>query len=424
MVGIVLLLAQSCLAQDATDADAALRDQIAQLVRQLDSDTLAEREAAERELLQLGTAALDYLPDIDDRAPAEVRLRLERVRTALERSQLEERLEPSRVTLAVEGEPLDEVLAALEGQTGNRVYLRDDGPDAVAGLPDVTCDFQDTPYWEALDTLLDESQLTVYPFTDQPGLALSPRAPSLKPRLETGYYSGPYRFEAIEATANRVLRSTMEGSLNVTYEFSWEPRLRPIAVRQSMSSVVAVVDTGSQLAAATPADFDFPVRANLQALEIELPLTAPPREAREIAKLSGSVDVLLTGPSVEFRFAELDGARDSEQRRAGTSVVLERVRRNNALWEIRVLVRFDSNSAALESHLGWVFSNRAVLAAEDGTTTEPATMETTRQTRNEIGAAYLFNVGDDLDDLSFVYETPVSIVTRRVEYELTDLPLP
>ena len=58
--------------------------QVSRLVRQLDDNQLATREAAERGLIDLGPRALDLLPSPGRDTSAEVRVRLERVRKTLQ----------------------------------------------------------------------------------------------------------------------------------------------------------------------------------------------------------------------------------------------------------------------------------------------------------------------------------------------------
>jgi hypothetical protein len=50
-------------------------------------------------------------------------------------------------------------------------------------------------------------------------------------------------------------------------------------------------------------------------------------------------------------------------------------------------------------------------------------LETTRQAKNEVGNAYLFDV-PAIEGLSWVYETPAAIVDLPVEYEIKDIELP
>lgn len=84
------------------DRDAQLSAQVGRLVRQLDDDRLAQRIAAERELIELGPAILGLLPDAASRLSANQKDRLRTVRSKLELASARETAESSIVTLAGE----------------------------------------------------------------------------------------------------------------------------------------------------------------------------------------------------------------------------------------------------------------------------------------------------------------------------------
>ena len=73
--------------------------EVQRLVRRLDSPHLAQREAAEAELLRRGPAILDVLPPVTDRMPAEVRHRLGRIREQLEQQAANVAADASTITL-------------------------------------------------------------------------------------------------------------------------------------------------------------------------------------------------------------------------------------------------------------------------------------------------------------------------------------
>ena len=64
------------------------------------------------------------------------------------------------------------------------------------------------------------------------------------------------------------------------------------------------------------------------------------------------------------------------------------------------------------------------LRPSDGHPIDNAGFETTRQSSNEVGIAYLFDLPDGIEGLTWVYETPAAIVELPVEYELKDIELP
>ena len=79
-----MLISVTLPGQAATDAGDELRLQVRRLVRELDDVQRTTREAAEHSLIELGPPVLDLLPAPGRDTSAEVKVRLERVRKALE----------------------------------------------------------------------------------------------------------------------------------------------------------------------------------------------------------------------------------------------------------------------------------------------------------------------------------------------------
>jgi hypothetical protein len=105
-------------------------------------------------------------------------------------------------------------------------------------------------------------------------------------------------------------------------------------------------------------------------------------------------------------------------------VTVDDVRKNNAIWEVHMRMALDEDNHAMESHRGWALQNKSYLVSKEGEPIDNAGFETTRQTRNEVGVAYLFDVPEGIEGLSWVYETPAAIVELPVEYEIKDIELP
>jgi hypothetical protein len=105
-------------------------------------------------------------------------------------------------------------------------------------------------------------------------------------------------------------------------------------------------------------------------------------------------------------------------------VTIDDVRKNNEIWEVHMRMKLDEDNRALESHRGWVFQNLSYMEDKDGQRIENAGFETTRQTPNEVGVAYLFDLPDGVEGLTWVYETPAAIVELPVEYEIQGIELP
>ena len=413
-----LLLVGQIAAQD--DIAGSVR----RLIRQLESRELAQREAAEQLLLDLGPAALEYLPELNDRVPAETRQRLGRVRLRLERERATAQSEPTRVTLTGRL-PLSAILTSLQEQTGNEIIDHRRQFGQAPHDPKLDVDLQNEAFWPALDQVLDLAELTVYPYARQTGLALVSRSTEMPPRRGLATYTGAFRVQPLEIIAQRDLAIATQRSLRLRLEVAWEPRLRPIALMYSLNDIYAVADDGQDLSPrAAPTELEASLTPGAQSTSLDVVLQPAPRSAQRIAQFGGRLRVLMPGRTETFRFDNLQQAAGVEQQRSGTIVRLERVRRNNELWELRIRVALEDPKQALESHRDWMYHNEARLEAPDGQVLPPDGFEVTLQTDTAFGMAYLFDLADDLAGYAFVYDTPGVMLSQPIEFELRDLDLP
>jgi hypothetical protein len=421
----IMLIAWSLAGQQSAAASNDLKDEVRRLVRQLDSDELAQRNAAEEALVQKGPAALELLPAATDRLSAEVRERLGRVRQKLQQAAVESSVKPSLITLDGDAMPLSKILAAMAEQSGNKIVDYRQQFGQPAGDPSLKVHFDKTPFWQALDRVLDQANLTVYPFGDEPGLNIVGRGVGQTLRAANAVYAGPFRFEPMRLDAQSDMRDLKASILRLTLEATWEPRLKPISITQRMADVEAVDDRLKQLKVASEdAEIEVPVEGLKSAVELTLPFVLPPREAKEIARVKGKITAAIPGRIEEFRFGDLTKAKNVEKRMAGVTVTLEQVRKNNETWEVFVRTRFDDAGEALASHRGWIFRNEAYLEGPDGKPIAYDTMETTLQTKNEVGVSYIFVLDKPPDNMKFVYKTPGAILGTKVEYEIRNLDIP
>jgi len=104
-------------------------------------------------------------------------------------------------------------------------------------------------------------------------------------------------------------------------------------------------------------------------------------------------------------------------------------------------LRLENAGPALASHRTWVFENASYLLKPDGGRIEHAGFETTMQTSEELGLAYLFDLSgggfdapadapvDDAppvnaETLTWVYETATGVYAVPVAWELGPIQLP
>lgn len=439
MVRCVALMALALTGQVQSPTGEELKAEVRRLVRQLDAPQLAQREAAEAELLRRGPAILDLLPPVGERTPAEVQQRLGRVRQRLQQTAAESAARSSTITLQADAVPLSKILAAFEQQSGNTIvdYRRQFGQPATD--PKLTVRFDRTPFWPALDRLLDQAGLTVYLYAQPRALGVVAVSGEKKmDRAGRASYCGPFRIEPVSVVARRDLREADGGSLVVTLEAAWEPRLRIISLIERRGDVVALDERGQPLPMADrSAQPELPLGSDVPAVQLELPLRLPPRDVRRIASLKGKLLATLPGRIETFRFSKPASANNLQQRIAGVTVTLEQVRKAASVmklsplpkgegtdWEVRIRVRFDDAGDALASHRQWIFENPAYLECPDGRRIAYETFETTVQSKNALGLAYHFRTDRPLEELTFVYKTPGTIINDSFEYQLKNIDLP
>lgn len=422
------LLLAACLAFGQVDGAAAdeLRSQVGGLVRRLDSDKLATRNAAEQQLVELGPGVLDWLDEFEKRGSAEVKQRLVRVRSRLEQQLAEKAGQASLITLRGKMK-LSAALENIQQQTGNRVVDYRPRFNQQPVDPEIHADFQRVPFWKALDDILDQSGLTVYNYSGQPRtLAIVARDEGALPRVGRGSYSGLFRIQAAQIEAVRDLRNPANHSLRLTLEILWEPRVIPIMIRQPLSEVQVDADEGLTLTLASRTGrLDANVQSTVSGVELIMPLGLPGRNVRKIASLKGKFTALVPGRVATYEFDNLSSAKNVMQKKAGVTVILQEVRKNADIYEFQVRIRFDDAADSLQSHLDWVSNNEVYLVGPDGRQVTDLNFERFADNmKDEVGYRYLCPLDGDLADYKFVYKSPGAILVLPVEYELTDIELP
>lgn len=418
----------------ATSSDTAatqLAAKVAGLIKQLDAANLAEREAAERELVALGPEALDVLPRGTTKLSAEVKQRLTRVRQQLELAFAKTAAKASPITIA-EGEyPLSKILWELTKQ-GNCPLVdarRESNSDATD--PNVRVGFDKMPFWQALDKTLDAADASLAirePRGEVPlQLAVIPKLPGHPSREKGAVYRGPLRFEIPSVDIKRDGNSPSSDLLRVVFETAWEPRLHPISLTLAASDLSAVDDRDRELRVATPmAQWATSSIGGQGSIRFTLPFVLPDSESKSF-KLKGKLAALLSGANVIFRFERLGGARPAAvalQKIGDATVRVESFRRHNDEWHIRVRVVYDNPQEAVQSHFDWLYKSRAVLV--DGMETRQPAEYDAQAAEDGVIATYAFKAkaNDKPGEITIHYTTPAVIMTMPFDFEFAATPIP
>jgi hypothetical protein len=400
-------------AQDYLE-DSVLRKRVEALVKDLDANREVVRDEAEKQLMEIGAAAVPYLPPVTDDASDEFRMRLDRVRVALLERDKKMLTEPTRVT--IQGTmTAREAFDALEDQTGNRLPLED-----VQGLEqNIDIDLDDMLYWEAVDELLDKLGLTVMPI-DGDALRMIPRTPELPQRIAMASYAGNFRLEPIAVMKEQRLYEPELSSTSIELSLMWEPRLNPVFVRYELEGLELTCDNGEVLRPKTGQGSDFaPTGSQLIAL---LEFDRPTRSAKEIVSWKGIFRCAIPGKPVAIGFKDLDEA-NSLVTLGDIEVTLEKVRENRDVQEILLGITLRGDQG-VDSMQGWTSLIDAYLRDKEGDRIEHVGWSTTRITDRGIGLSFLFEVEEELKGYEFVFTAPQSILQQSVEYNLGSVPLP
>lgn len=414
-------VALSAASRQSGDAEKLSMTEVRAALRRLEANELQVRDAAEKQLLEMGVAVLPFLPEVTSRTSGELKVRLQRIREALRSSDIESYFEASTVTIHGKMQ-LSEAISQISDQTNNAITLQNS-----EGLQNVEVELSadDAPFWTVMNSLMTQARLRVNAFgTTESELVLGTNAadPAQQPPVFT---SGPFRLDVTSVQTTLPFTAAMGGTLDLSFQVTWEPRLKPIFMQLPMSSVSAELLDGSTLTAGNPqATPEIPLNLGGCSTQVDLQLTRPPREEKAIRKLTGEFVIAVPSDRHDYVFEKFgNGARQSEKY-GDVNVTLEGARHNGAVYEMRIFVEFGDSQGALDSFRGWILSNQAYLLGPQKNRLENVGLQTYAIRPNAVGIAYLFQINGDPDQYQLVYESPASISRQKVQYELKDIALP
>ena len=404
-------------AQDDVSSSMVDRDDVLEMVDQLDAPESVKRREAEQWLEQAGPAALEFLPEVGESRSKDANNRLAKIRLRLQAMKAEAGLVDVRVYLN-QVSSLSEALEAISRDSGVEFEYSGDKTvpiDAVA---------TPLPFWHAVDLVLDQAKLDVNFYGgSRETLMLVPREDDRPDRVMSAAYTGVYRLEPTTVTAKRVLTRPSLSGLNVSLEIAWEPRVTPIGLTIPIDQVSAILDDGGRLKSQSSGDtIDIATNSDIAFSEFYLPMELPVGSPQKIKRLTGVLQALL--PSERQRFQVSLVGEGTSQKIDAMTVTVEQAKENGTIYEVRVGVALENPDRSLESHRQWLFSNEAFVVGADGGRIDHLGFNVFRQASDGAGISYLFDLGDDLSELKFVYVSPTAVVKNEVPFVLTDITLP
>ncbi len=396
-----------------------LKSNVLEWVDELDAPSLGKRKAAEQSLIEAGPEALQFLPETKAGISIEAAERLTRVRKALQAMRTETETRSGSISIRLNDvSTLGEALEAISRDSG--IEFAYEGDESI-GISPVEAPLS---FWHAIDLVLDQAGLDINFYGGDVGtLQLTPRNPERPSRVDSAAYTGVYRIEPTMVTARRNLSNPTMNGLSIGVEISWEPRLTPIGLTIPIAQLTGRLDDEAILKPQESGEtIDVATNSDIAFSEFYLPLKLPAGQPEKIEALSGIIRALLPGKQQIF---ELSLAEPSSKKTIDAMTVqIEAIRKNGPLHEIRVGVELQDADRSLESHRHWIFENEVHVKLKDGSRADHLGYEVYRQTESNVGIGYLFDLGDAVNEATFVYKSPTAVVPNEVPFVIQDIALP
>lgn len=387
--------------------------------RQLNADELSERDQAEREMLAEGTLLLDYLPPETAGQSAELRERLTRIRVTLETRAAEEVAKPIAVTLKGEY-GLPELVENIRQQTNNVTQVAPAEPKRLA------IDWENVPYWVALDEIMDRAQMS-FDSDQSPGVTLVP-AVDRAPRKTYASYHGAFRVSPTRLQHSRDLTSSQATQSQFSLQLEWEPKLRVIRLELPLDGVEIVHPTDAtikQTVGNSGEKIGFGVTNEKSGAKAHFAWPNLDAWDAEVVDVRGKFQLLVAGREETFRFENLKVALQNKQliEKSGIKVQLEEVNYDEHLMLIKIGIQFSDAKQSLESHFGWIFQNPIEIRDREGQVHSYLTIESGGAREQGLALVYIFDRFDDLEGLDLVYRSPGILIETEVPFEMKGIPL-
>ncbi|HBJ35191.1 MAG TPA: hypothetical protein DDZ51_10640 [Planctomycetaceae bacterium] len=397
----------------------AMLAEVDRLVAELDAPQLGRRNAAERQLIEMGLPIAPFLPKDSDALAPEPRMRLNRVR-----KQLKPVVKTDAVPITAndirlgDAKTLGAALEAISRDSGLEFKhpLDENKPISPFDSP--------LPFWHALDYVLDEAGLDIDYYGGDAGVvSLQPRQEGRPSRVDTAAYAGIYRLEPTIVTSRRVLRRSDLSGLSVEIELAWKPGVTPIGVSLPLDRLSAKLDDGQTIKAQGDyGNIDVSTGREIPSSTLQFSLQLPAGSPTKLTTLAGQIRSMLPGQSHRFDFPLK--TISATQNSGAVTVQLEDVRKNGELHEVRLGIEFQSAGQAMESHRGFLLDNPVFVTDAAKNRQEHLGYQLYRQTATGIGISYLFDIGDNAEGTVLTYETPTAVVENEIDFVIQDILLP
>lgn len=410
-------------AQDSVDEpvdEMKIAIKAAELQQQLVDPSIEVRDTAEAKLIELGVTTLDYLDPVTDDSLPDTIERLGRIRKALESVVVEAAAKPALITLKGNFSVKDAAEKIAE-QSGNKIVWAE-GLEAQIQEQKIDLAIEKASFWKAMELFEAEAKLRANTFGGEAGeLLLAPATNVVAVPTDA---SGIFQISVLQVSARRNLENPELDYCGLRIRVRWEPRLAPISLAIPASSVSVIDEFDDNVLLPNPeATFSAAVQPEIPEVEFSIPIGLVDRQVEKISKLEATLKAVMPGRSETFEFRKIGRLEPGyKQSKAGVSVSLNGIEKNEELFAVLVKYSFDQSGDALESHMSWMFENPLKLVDKDGKEYQPLAKESAGRKENTVGIRYYF--GDDPSAMTLKCETPAAIVPTEVKILLKDIPLP
>lgn len=291
----------------------------------------------------------------------------------------------------------------------------------VDGTTKGNANFNNAPFWAAVETVADQANCFVSVAGDKVKLSKRPNGVGAVP----SGIDGPFRVVLKKVTARRD-PELPDADYELHLEVQWEPRF-PVYLIDTEPKATATA--GKQKLVADAASVRvIPTGHTHQAV---VRLKNIPRDAKHLDELTGSFRVVAAAKMLSVEFADLTGDKPVSQKAEGVTVTLHPVKRTAKRAEFRVELEYPASHPEFESFQQWSGTNQFRLYPPTDRAGLPPTdfssSESGRRVRSDYSFAGPNGAAFDLPDLKgwrVVYQTPCPMAEQEVKFTLKGVVLP